>query len=172
MSLQPGSGGRPPQALPLPSPQRTSTGKVPSDDGSGEPTTILLVENERFVRQAAAQVLAAAGYNVLKARNAGEARRAIAGNAERIRLLIADVVLPGTSGCELWRELCAIRTEMRTIFVSGYPEITVTSTETDGVFYLAKPFTAECLLSKVRNAFATSTREETTQKMAAAASGV
>ena len=171
MHAQPGSSHQT-KTLRSPAPGETRSANVVLSNVAGEPGTILLVENERFVRQAAAQILMAAGYDVLKARNAGEARREFARSSDRIQLLIADVVLPGASGCELWRELCAIRTELRTVFISGYPEITLASSETDRVLYLPKPFAAESLLAKVRQAFGTFLCEDASEKAAAAAFGM
>ena len=52
--------------------------------------TILLVEDEAFVRDVAYQVLCSAGYRVLAARNAADAVRAFRYQAEGVRLLLTE----------------------------------------------------------------------------------
>jgi len=65
------------------------------------PETILLVEDEAFVRQAAAEALESAGYRLLIAGSAAEALEAYRRCFRPVDLLLADVVMPGLSGREL-----------------------------------------------------------------------
>ena len=115
---------------------------------------ILLVEDESFVREVTAEILQAAGYQVLKARHAVEAMKIFQQNAETIELLVLDIVLPGKNGWELARELLRFHPQLKTVFVSGYPENTVTK-KIDfehKVIYLSKPFSVDSLMQKVREA--------------------
>jgi len=112
--------------------------------------TILLVEDERFVREAAAQILEAAGYVVVRARNGREARRWLYNHGEGAQLLLTDVVLPGVNGWELARELSAAYPKMKTIFISGYAENAIKRQETTTAPYLSKPFTQEALTDMVK----------------------
>jgi len=127
-------------------------------NAAGEQITILLVEDERFVREAAAQILESAGYRVVKARNATEARRAFHQAEAQVHVLVTDVVLPHTSGCELARELAAAQPALKTIFMSGYPAFISASasaysaTNGSGVFFLHKPFTVVSLLRQIKAA--------------------
>jgi len=52
----------------------------------------------------------------------------------------------------LARDLRGLCPSLTTIFISGYPENSVTrdGLTDDGMFYLPKPFSAESLLSKVK----------------------
>ena len=88
---------------------------------------------------------------MLQARNAAEAVEAYQAQAEAVRLILADVVLPDRSGCDLALEL-APRSGIRVLFMSGYPENCVTRNglRNSGWFYLPKPFSAASLLQKVR----------------------
>ncbi len=81
--------------------------------------TILLVEDETFVREVTGDILEAAGYGVLKARNAAEAQCAFRQYQKIVRLLLTDVVLPGQNGRDLASELRAIYPNLKTIFISG-----------------------------------------------------
>jgi DNA-binding NtrC family response regulator len=83
------------------------------------PGTILLVEDEDFVREAAFQILQDAGYRVLKARNATEAMRMFHQYNRKIELLITDIVIPGRNGGELAHDLKAMHQGMKIIFMSG-----------------------------------------------------
>src|SRR5271169_5407250 len=64
----------------------------------GGPETILLVEDEGFVRKVTAEVLESAGYKVVIAGNAGEALEVYRRLSGPVDLLLADVVMPGMSG--------------------------------------------------------------------------
>ena len=118
--------------------------------------TILLVEDEDFIREVISEVLLSAGYVVLRARTAAEAMRLFVRNGERLHLLLTDVVLPGRSGQVLARELKIISPELKTIFISGYPknEIGEHVQPEPGTFFLPKPFSVEMLLGIVEAALA------------------
>lgn len=114
--------------------------------------TILLVEDEAFVREITCEILEAAGYRVLKARNAAEATEAFRRYKAIVRLLLTDVVLPGRNGRDLASDLRTMSPSLRTLFISGYPENAVTKNgiREDGMFYLPKPFSLQSLTRTVR----------------------
>jgi PAS domain S-box-containing protein len=117
--------------------------------GAGE--TILLVEDERSVRQLAAEVLRRAGYQVLEAADGREALAAAQQHAGALDLLLTDMVLPDLSGPATAEALRARRPELRVLFMSGY------SSDAHGRAprpvpgpLLPKPFTASGLRDAVR----------------------
>jgi len=64
--------------------------------------TILVVDDEEFLLQYVRVVLERAGYVVLTAQNGEEAWNLVAGNREAIRLILTDIVMPGSfDGIEL-----------------------------------------------------------------------
>lgn len=81
--------------------------------------TILLVEDEQFLREVTCEILESAGYRVLKTRNAVEALSAFKEFKPIIRLLLTDVVLPGQNGRDLANDLRSVCPELRIIFISG-----------------------------------------------------
>ncbi len=128
---------------------------------------ILLVEDERFVREVAAEILQEVGYNVLKARSAGDAIKVFHRSGEAVDLLITDVVLPGKTGCGLSEELELECPDLRTIFISGYPEQVVNlESRSPRIYYLAKPFSVNSLTEKVREALAAKPKAEQTLERA------
>jgi FixJ family two-component response regulator len=70
-------------------------------EARGGAETIFLVEDEAFVRRVTAEVLASAGYRLAIAGSAPEAFGTYRRCCQPIDLLLADLVLPGRSGCEL-----------------------------------------------------------------------
>jgi two-component system, cell cycle sensor histidine kinase and response regulator CckA len=114
----------------------------------------LLVEDEKLVREVAVRVLRTAGYRVIKARDGKQAINAFRKHRARIQLLLTDVVLPGRNGCGLAEHLRALEPSLRIIFISGYP-LTVlpdASRLNREMCYLPKPFSANLLTEKVRQA--------------------
>jgi two-component system, cell cycle sensor histidine kinase and response regulator CckA len=110
---------------------------------SGNRGTILLVEDESFLREVTCEILESAGYRVLKTDTAAEAISAFDEYKTIVRLLLTDIVLPGQNGRDLATDLRCVCPKLRIIFVSGYPENVVTRhPQEDGMFYLPKLFSA------------------------------
>jgi PAS domain S-box-containing protein len=114
--------------------------------------TILLVEDDDQVRAVARDILRRNGYNVIEARNAGEALLHSERHPTTIHLLLSDVVMPQMSGPELAKRLAASRPEMRVLCMSGYTDDSIVR---HGVIeahlaYLQKPITPESLTTRVR----------------------
>lgn len=88
--------------------------------------TILLVEDEAFLREVTCEILESAGYRVLKTRNAAEATSTFGEYKSIVRLLLTDVVLPGQNGRDLAHDLRSVCPKLKILFISGYPENVVT----------------------------------------------
>ncbi len=115
--------------------------------------TVLLVEDEKGVRELAREYLEMTGYTVIEAENGHTALELAALHSGPIHLLMTDVVMPGISGRELSARVKAIRPEIRVLFMSGYTDQAVVHhgiLETDAVL-LQKPFTVAALAAKLRD---------------------
>jgi DNA-binding NtrC family response regulator len=111
--------------------------------------TILLVEDEAFVRNALAEALVGAGYQIVIAATATEALKACSG--ENVDLLLTDVVLPGMNGCELAGEFQIVFPRAAILLMSGYTERFVLKEQSaHALEYLAKPFSISILLERIR----------------------
>jgi DNA-binding response OmpR family regulator len=120
------------------------------------PETILLVEDEAFVRKATAEVLESAGYRLVIAKTAAEALGSYRSCLRPVDLLLADVVLPGMSGRDLAAEFKSLCPRARILLMSGHAEQLVGSgLSRHGKNCLAKPFSTRTLLSRVREVLAT-----------------
>jgi two-component system cell cycle sensor histidine kinase/response regulator CckA len=113
----------------------------------GTRETILLVEDEPAVRQLFAQALIRAGYRVHEARNGQEAVKVFDQHGDGIDLLVTDLRMPYMGGAELAHHLRARRKTLKLICVSGYAGADQTEMASD---LLAKPFSRDALLAKVR----------------------
>ena len=114
--------------------------------------TILLVEDEEIVRLPAGRFLANAGYLMLVAEDPEAAIGIAERHPDKIDLLLTDVVMPGMTGKEMASKLLVERPDMKVIYISGYSEDVIVhqGAVEPGVVLVQKPFTAEALLSKVR----------------------
>jgi CheY-like chemotaxis protein len=122
-----------------------------------ETETILLVEDEAFVREVTCEVLRSAGYRVLTAKNAVEAVRIYNARRGGVELLLTDVVLPGETGRALAGRLRRATPELKVLLVTGYgAEMELPETKNGAKQEakcdecLAKPFSSEVLLQRVR----------------------
>jgi len=119
-------------------------------------TTILLVEDDKFVREATCEALCCAGFRVLTSNNAGEAVQRFRNSSSSCDVLITDIVLPDRRGCELAKELLVLSPGLKIIYVSGYPEGSIQgrTDEWSHSCYLQKPFSREVLLERIRQVLA------------------
>jgi len=99
------------------------------------------------VRQLFAQALARVGYGVYEARNGREALKIFDQHGDAIDLLLTDMRMPYMGGVELAEHLRARRRTLKLICVSGYPASPDAEIPHD---FLAKPFSRDALLQKVR----------------------
>jgi CheY-like chemotaxis protein len=113
--------------------------------------TVLIVEDEKGLRELAKRLLQRHGYTVLVAGDANEALRLFEENPS-IDVLLTDVVMPGASGPELTRQLTEQRPALRVIYMSGYTEEAIVQHGVikPGIAFLNKPFTSEALGQKIR----------------------
>jgi two-component system, cell cycle sensor histidine kinase and response regulator CckA len=136
-------------------PRSESGAESEAADASGHsaPATILVVEDEEAVRRLTAHILATEGYAVIEAATSDEAIKVASDWTESLHLIVSDVRLPGRRGPELADELRTVHPEARLLFTSGYAEGELVADD-PGRPFLAKPFTAAGLASKVREILA------------------
>src|SRR5208337_680043 len=82
--------------------------------------TILLVEDEPFVREATCSILENAGFEVLPAEDARAAMKIYDECKRRIDLVMTDMVLPGGTGLQLGQDLRQRSPEVVVLVTSGY----------------------------------------------------
>lgn len=111
---------------------------------------VLVVEDERPVRELTVRMLQRLGYSVLSAASGREAIEISKSFTGRISLLVTDVVMPEMSGRQVADAILSTRPDVKVLFLSGYTEHTaVHHSIGPGVNFLAKPFTRESLSRKL-----------------------
>jgi PAS domain S-box-containing protein len=131
----------------------SDTASATSIEGGHE--TILVVEDDKLVRDYVLTQLHSLGYVTLDAANAAEALALVeSGNA--FDLLFTDVIMPGVNGRQLANELQKNRPELKVLFTSGYTENAIIhhGRLDSGVLLLAKPYRKSDMARMIRRALA------------------
>ncbi|UVW30073.1 PAS domain S-box protein [Massilia sp. H6] len=119
---------------------------------SGQGETVLLIEDERALRDIIEEVLHDAGYRVLTAQD-GRTGLQILNSKTRIDLLATDVGLPGgLNGRQVADAARVQRPGLKVLFITGYADTAaVGNGQLDaGMEVLTKPFEISALARKVR----------------------
>ena len=115
---------------------------------SPAPATVLIVEDEDFVRMVGSDILEYGGYRVLEAANAAEALRCLEADTG-VKVLFTDVNMPGTpDGLGLAHLVHARWPAVRILVASGAACPGPADLPEEGSF-LRKPYRADELLSRV-----------------------
>jgi len=125
------------------------TGPQPLQAGK---ETILVAEDEEFVREWSEQILSDAGYTVLAAADGEEAVHLFEEHRSEIALALLDVVMPKMNGMEVCSALKTMKPEIGIIFCSGYSAeiIPPDYLAANGLQLILKPFEPFDLLRKIR----------------------
>ena len=129
---------------------------APLETGQPGGGTVLLVEDDEQLRRLTHRSLATQGYTVLEADRGSTALDIARRHKGPIDLLLTDVVMPDINGRKLADTLRPARPGLRVLYMSGYPDGAIADHGMleAGVAYLAKPFTTEAMLRKVREVLA------------------
>jgi len=116
--------------------------------------TILLVEDEIGILKVTKAFLVKYGYTVLAASKPSEAITLAKEYDGEINLLITDVVMPEMNGRELAIKLSVLHPQLNCLFMSGYTANVIAhhGVLDKGVKFIPKPFSAQELATKVREA--------------------
>ncbi len=106
-----------------------------------EVRTVLVVENEREVRDLIREILQLQNYVVLEAGDRDEALAFSAQHAGRIDLMVVDVGIPPSFADEWVVRVRASRPEIKVLYVSGYLSETASANAPKLGPLLQKPFT-------------------------------
>jgi two-component system cell cycle sensor histidine kinase/response regulator CckA len=116
--------------------------------------TVLLVEDQRLLREVAANLLRERGYTVIDENNPTAALAAWPALAEKVDLIVTDIVMPVMSGLEMVQQMSKSHPRMRakTLFVSAYSEKKLSDCNftQESVHFLEKPYSANEFLAKIR----------------------
>jgi two-component system cell cycle sensor histidine kinase/response regulator CckA len=132
------------RALPVP--------RLLPHQGHGE--VILVVDDEGAIREITKETLEASGYGVVTAADGAEAV-GIGASRHDIAAVLMDIHMPVMDGAAATRALLRINPQTRVVAVSGYSARETQVSSAGARWFLAKPYTAEQLLAKLREALDT-----------------
>ena len=127
----------------------------PNQTIPGGSETVLLVEDEPWLRSLTKRLLERQGYTVIDARSGAAALDIWREHRDRIRLVLTDMVMPdGVSGPELVKQLQQDKPDLPAIFTSGYGAEFAGKdfSLTEGVNFLQKPCPFHHLAHTLRQA--------------------
>lgn len=149
-----------------PSTDRSSPVSCPLPFGKGE--LILVVDDERAIREMTLTMLTRNGYRVILAGDGTEAVAVFAQRAAEIRLVITDLHMPNLDGVMLGRVLRRINPATKMLVMSGMNQALGNRPdyrpEEFGDGFLAKPFKAGILLARVHELLRAADAERLTAK--------
>jgi CheY-like chemotaxis protein len=122
------------------------------EERPAEEETVLLVEDEPFIRQALQRILTHHGYTVLTARDGDEAHEVVGAHTGSIDVILSDVVMPGQSGPEIMAWALERFPDAKALLMSGYTTHPMLTDDTAPLpfHFLQKPFSPESLVCKLR----------------------
>jgi len=86
-------------------------------EGNG---TILVVDDEEMVLSLGSEIVKMMGYDVLEARNGGEAVEIYRENKDKVDMVILDMAMPDMNGGEAYHRMKEIDPEVKVLLTSGY----------------------------------------------------
>jgi len=104
---------------------------------------LLIVDDERSVREGCREVAQLLGYTTFTAENADQAYRVL--EAQPVDVVLLDLKLPGASGMEVLQELRRRKPEVEIIVITGYATVqsAVQAMKMGAYDYVTKPFNLE-----------------------------
>jgi CheY-like chemotaxis protein len=81
---------------------------------------MIVVEDDEGVRGLTKGLLLDRGYDVITARNGAEGLARIE-SEPRLSIVITDIRMPGIDGWELARRARAVRSDIKVLYITGYP---------------------------------------------------
>lgn len=145
-----------PVAAEAPSPHGRRVVKTPKPEHRGL-ESVLVVEDNDMIRELIRRVLTSKGYTVVIAPGPHEALEMVA-QGRAFDLVITDVIMPRMTGIELAERLRQKMPHLKIMFMSGHMDRAIVrgGAGAANTPLLQKPFTADGLLNKVREALAAS----------------
>jgi signal transduction histidine kinase len=114
--------------------------------------TILLVDDEKDIRDVLCLPLSDLGYDVLQAENGEQALRLF--ECRQPAMILTDIKMPGMDGIELLQKVKHVNPEAEVIMITGHGdmELAVKSLKSDATDFITKPINVDVLEIALRRA--------------------
>jgi len=119
---------------------------------AGGTETILIVDDEEYIRDLARRILNRAGYRVITAEDGPQALEMFGKERNNISLVILDLIMPKIGGRQLLEQLLQVAPDIKALIATGYSD----ATNRDELLhagakeFVGKPFEMAQLLKAVR----------------------
>jgi PAS domain S-box-containing protein len=145
----------------MPPKEQVSEEKVEKAEVAGGIETILLVDDEPFIRDLGVRILSRSGYTVRTADTGPEALEIYRSEQENISLVILDLIMPEMSGKQCLEELLKMDPDVKVLIASGYSaEASIEEMlEAGAMGFVRKPYDFKQLLGMVRDVLETGAEE-------------
>ncbi|SPD73071.1 Two component system sensor histidine kinase, hybrid [uncultured Desulfobacterium sp.] len=117
------------------------------------PETVMLVDDETMVTEVGEEILKALGYSVIVAGSGDEAVRVYQKQADKIDIIVLDMIMPGMSGGETYDCFKKINPNVKVLLSSGYSVDGMAQDILDRGcnMFIQKPFNIKELSKKLRD---------------------
>ncbi|MBF0345574.1 MAG: PAS domain S-box protein [Nitrospirae bacterium] len=124
----------------------------PKQQPKGGNETILIAEDDKFVRDITVRILRRFGYKIIEAVDGKEAVEKFVENKDDINLVILDVMMPLKNGKEAYNEIKTYNPKIKAIFLSGHTFDALSKDDMlkEELNFISKPVSVEELLTKVK----------------------
>ncbi len=127
--------------------------------------TILIVDDEEFIRLSLQQILSEEDYNVILNESGGEALRTV--REEEIDLVLLDLNLPDMGGIDILRKIKQYQPHILTIIMTGFASVesAVEALKLGAYDYIKKPFKADAIKLITKLALETQSLKKTVSEL-------
>ncbi len=112
--------------------------------------TVLLVEDQKPLREIMQEYLRSLGYEVLAAEDGISAVHLLRSLGKNVDVLVTDMIMPGTRGAEVAYFGRQRYPRLKVIFMSGYGDMATRKQEAMNTAFLEKPFDLPTLARTIR----------------------
>ncbi len=135
--------------------------KLAEQDLNGGNETILLVDDDKGVRDLIEDLLERNGYRVITAVDGEDAVRKFKLFQDVVDMVILDVIMPKMNGKEVYNMISELSPDVRVLFISGYTADIINGNFVidDRCSFVAKPIKTNNFLRKVREVLVKNTKQ-------------
>lgn len=120
--------------------------------GQGKGEKVLIVEDNKEVRELASAILEQEGYTVIEATNAAQALDLLDGHPERFDMLFTDIIMPGhMNGVALAKEVKSKVPDIAVLITTGFADDVHGHTNSAAFETIYKPYMPDELARKIRS---------------------
>lgn len=121
------------------------------------PGTVLIADDESFIRKLTSRILIGEGFNILQGENGQQAMEIFDSHKDEISLAILDIRMPDMSGVDVFSHLFSQKPHVRVILCSGYGTDDVPPESAD--YFIQKPFAIKDFINTVQRVLSKSDEE-------------